>query len=296
MLRIVPDVRVPTLSPPFPRQKAAPSLEARARPYLVFMRTGADGLYSRWLEQEPDRNWDLFLSRYTPGAEDPAAIATASGGYNKLEHFRDCVRTGLIDLGAYRRILLADDDLDVTVGSISAFFDTVERLDLTVAHPAQAWDGYWSLRIMLRNPLAQWRETNFVEVMCPCFATSFLAQALEAFVVTRSTWGSDHAFCHLARAAGGHVGVVDTVAIRHVRPIRTSGAFYRKLAADGVDPDEELARVLEALPPQERVPRVLRIHPMAGWPGWARGRLAGLVEWKKRDIIKLFGHRQDRDD
>ena len=147
------------------------------------MRTGANGLYPGWLTQEPGRNWDLFLSTYIPMPAHPAAIATEMGGYNKLEHFRDCVLSGSLDLSPYRLVLLADDDLDVTGGSISAFFESADRLGLTVSHPAQDWSGYWSLRIMLRNPLAEWRETNFVEIMCPCFDTAFLARKLADYAL-----------------------------------------------------------------------------------------------------------------
>ncbi len=278
-----------------PLRSPAPTPEG-GRPYLVFMRTGANGLYPRWLEQEPGRNWDLFLSGYMPTPADPAAIATEMGGYNKLEHFRDCVVSGGLDLSPYRLVLLADDDLDVTGGSISAFFESADRLGLTVSHPAQDWSGYWSLRIMLRNPLAEWRETNFVEIMCPCFDTAFVARKLGDFPVTRSTWGSDYAFSHLARAEGGRVGIVDTAVIRHVKPIQAAGAFYRKLAADGVVPADELKAVLDTLPPAERSPRVLGIHVRPGPLQGLRRGLAGLVEKKKREVMKLFGHRQDRED
>ena len=279
----------------FPSQSPTDS-RAGSRPYLVFMRTGANGLYPRWLAQEPERNWDLFLSCYTPTPADPAAIATETGGYNKLEHFRDCVTSGRLDLSPYRQVLLADDDLDLTVGSLSAFFAQADRLGLTVSHPAQDWSGYWSLRIMLRNPLAEWRETNFVEIMCPCFDTAFVARKLADIPVTRSTWGSDYAFSHLARAEGGRVGIIDTAVIRHVKPIQASGAFYRKLAADGVVPADELNAILDTLPPIERTPRVIAIHVRPGHLAGLRHGLAGLVEKKKRDIMKLFGHRQDRED
>ncbi|TXG87356.1 MAG: hypothetical protein E6R15_13430 [Zoogloea sp.] len=260
------------------------------------MRTGANGLYPGWLTQEPGRNWDLFLSTYIPMPAHPAAIATEMGGYNKLEHFRDCVLSGSLDLSPYRLVLLADDDLDVTGGSISAFFESADRLGLTVSHPAQDWSGYWSLRIMLRNPLAEWRETNFVEIMCPCIDTAFVTSKLADFPVTRSTWGSDYAISHLARAGGGRVGIVDTAVIRHVKPIQASGVFYRKLAGDGVVPADELQAVLDTLPPHERSPRVLGIHVRPGPLRWLRQGLAGLVERKKREVMKLFGHRQDRED
>ncbi|HPI62233.1 hypothetical protein, partial [Zoogloea sp.] len=95
---------------------------------------------------------------------------------------------------------------------------------------------------------------------------------------------------------GGRVGIVDTAVIRHVKPIQASGVFYRKLAGDGVVPADELQAVLDTLPPHERSPRVLGIHVRPGPLRWLRQGLAGLVERKKREVMKLFGHRQDRED
>lgn len=278
---------------PFTRPEPAPAVR---RPYLVFMRVGATDLLPDWLAAEPQRNWDLFVSGYLPREPHPAAIATHTGGYNKLEHFHQCVKSGVLDLSDYRYVLLADDDLAVTGGSISDFFETTERLGLTVSHPAQDWSGYWSHRIMLRNPMAEWRETNFVEVMCPCFETGFLTRHLDAIPITRSTWGSDHAYCHLAHAAGGKVGIVDTAVIRHTKPIQASGAFYRKLAADGIDPGVELETVLVDLPPAYRDHRVLGIHVRRGPLALLRQAAAHFTEKHKRRIMKLCGHHQRHED
>ena len=261
-----------------------------ARPYLVFMRVGAAPLLDQWLAREPERNWDVFVSGYTPCAPCPDAIATETGGYNKLAHFRECVQSGRLDLARYRHVLLADDDLTVSHGSISAYFETVARLGLRVSHPAQDWSGYWSHRIMLRNPLAEWRETNFVEIMCPCVDTGFIARRLNDLPITFSTWGSDHALCHLARADGGKVGIIDTTVIRHTRPIKTDGAFYRKLAGDGIDPEAEFSAVLATLPADCRHHRVLGHHPAPGLLAPLRGLAARLVEKHKARILRFKGH------
>lgn len=272
---------------PFTRPEPAPAVR---RPYLVFMRVGATDLLPDWLAAEPERNWDVFVSGYAPREPQPEAVATVIGGYNKLSHFRECVQSGALDLSAYRYVLLADDDLAVTAGSISAFFADADRLGLAVAHPAQDWSGYWSHRIMLRNPLAEWRETNFVEIMCPCVGTGFIARRLNDLPITFSTWGSDHALCHLARADGGKVGIIDTTVIRHTRPIKTDGAFYRKLAGDGIDPEAEFRSVLATLPEDCHHHRVLGHHPAPGLLASLRGLAARLVEKHKARILRFKGH------
>ena len=275
----------------------APMAPANAsRPYLVFMRVGTSALLPQWLAHEPERNWDLFVSGYAPQEPHPDAIVTEVGSYNKLTHFRDCIRSGVLDLTRYRLVMLADDDLAISRGSISDFFETAERLGLAVSHPAQSWSGYWSHRIMLHNPLTEWRETNFVEVMCPCFETRFIRRHLEAIPITFSTWGSDHAYCHHAHEDGGKVGIIDTTEIRHTKPIQSSGAFYRKLAADGIDPEEELEGTLAGLPREYRAHRVIDLHVRLGRLTALRRLAARFVEKHKRTIMKLCGHTQRQTD
>lgn len=275
---------------------ASPHTSRAPRPYLVFMRIGANALHPQWLQREPNRNWDLFLSCYSPNPHHPEAVATSTGGYNKLTHFRECVQSGQLDLSTYRLVMLADDDLEITDGSISAFFESADRLGLTVSHPAQSWAGYWSHRIMLRNPLAEWRETNFVEVMCPCFKTSFITHHLDSLAITFSTWGTDHAYSHLACANGGQVGIVDSAVIRHTKPIQASGAFYRKLAADGIDPGQELKTILDTLPPDYHAHRVFGIHVRPGPLAVLRRLAAEFVEKHKRQCMKLMGYHQRSED
>lgn len=228
--------------------------------YLVIMRTGPSPQLAEWLKQEPQRNWDLWVSSYVDCPSWPEAIGTHVGGYNKFFHVWEAVKAGVLDLSPYSYVMLADDDLAITEGTVSAFFNQVEELELTVAHPAQSPEGFWSHEKLLHDPTALWRETTFVEVMCPCFSTKFLMAHLDTMPITFSTWGTDFAFCYLARAAGGRVGIIDTTVVRHLKPITPSGLFYTKLAAHGINPHRELQAVLDQLPPEAREIRVLRVE------------------------------------
>jgi hypothetical protein len=248
------------------------------------MRVGATDLLPDWLAAEPERNWDVFVSGYAR-ATPARAVATVIGGYNKLSTSANACsparwicRLPLRAAGRRRS--------GVTTGSISAFFAS-DRLGLAVAHPAQDWSGYWSHRIMLRNPLAEWRETNFVEIMCPCVDTGFIARRLNDLPITFSTWGTDHALCHLARADGGgghhrHHGDPPH------RPIKTDGAFYRKLAGDGIGRKPSSARCLPRC--RTTVATTGCSATTRAGPAGARGAAWRLVEKHKARILRFKGH------
>jgi hypothetical protein len=94
-------------------------------------------------------------------------------------------------------------------------------------------------------------------------------------------------------AAGG---IIDSTVIRHTKPIQTSGAFYRKLAADGIDPGAELKTILDALPRDYHTHRLIGIHVRPGPLAALRRLAAKIVEKHKRRFMKLMGHRQHCED
>src|SRR6202044_1789469 len=79
----------PTLKPArpdvyHPRQMSQP---AATRPYLVFVRAGAESLHRRLLAENPDRNWDCCVSWYVPPIAEQLAEYYSAGGFNQLDGF-----------------------------------------------------------------------------------------------------------------------------------------------------------------------------------------------------------------
>jgi hypothetical protein len=144
--------------------------------------------------------------------------------------------------------MLLDDDIYFRPGEISRFFELCDRHHVYLAQPALRWFTHTTLNVCVRNPVCELRRVSFVEVMAPCFASSALADLIHTFGMTKSTWGTDWAWGCLSE--GKHpLHVVDSIGIEHTRAgDRYGGAFYRKLRAMGVDPEEELRRVRHMFP------------------------------------------------
>jgi len=218
-----------------------------ARPYLLFVRAGAQSLHGRLLAEDPARNWDCCVSWYVAPREEALAEYYSGGGFNKFEGFLEFWHARA-EPWPYRYVLMIDDDIYLAPGEISRFFALCERHQTYLSQPALRWFTHTTLNIFVRNPVCLLRRVSFVEVMAPCFSSDALATLLHTFGMTKSTWGTDLAWGGILQ--GRHpIYVVDAVTLRHTRTGGgRPGPFYRKLQALGIDPNEELRRVRAQFP------------------------------------------------
>ena len=230
---------------------AAPfALPARgARPYLVFVRAGAQSLHRRLIAEDPQRNWDCCVSWYVPPIPEELAEYYSSGGgaFNKLEGFLEFWQRRPKPW-PYRYAVMLDDDLYLHPGDLSRFFALCDRYHTYVSQPALRWFTHTTLNVLVRNPACLLRRVTLVEVMAPCFSAAALEQLVHTFDWTKSTWGIDLAW-------GGELQdkhalyVVDAIAMDHTRTgDGRPTPFYLKLLSMGVDPQAELARIKARYP------------------------------------------------
>jgi hypothetical protein len=218
-----------------------------ARPYLLFVRAGTQSLHRRLIAEDPARNWDCCVSWYTQPGDEQLAEYYSSGGFNKFEGFLAFWQARAEPV-PYRYILIIDDDLYLPPGRISHFFTLCEQHSTYLSQPALRWLTHTTLNIFVRNPVCLLRRVSFVEVMAPCFSNAALAELLHTFGMTKSTWGTDVAWGALLQGKQP-IHVVDAVTLRHTRTGGgRPGPFYRKLAALGIDPNQELRRVRAMFP------------------------------------------------
>jgi hypothetical protein len=217
------------------------------RPYLAFVRAGSESLHPRLIAEDPARNWDCCVSWYTAPRAEALAEFYCHGGFNKLDGFLEFWRQRPQPF-EYRYIALLDDDVYLRPGELSRFFELCAQYRTYLSQPALRWFTHTTINALVRNPVCLLRRVSFVEVMAPCFSLAALTELLPTFGMTRSTWGTDLAWA--GSIQGRHpIYVIDAVAMEHTR---TGGgrptAFYRKLKEMGVDPGEELERVLRVYP------------------------------------------------
>jgi hypothetical protein len=116
-------------------------------------------------------------------------------------------------------VLVADDDLeplDTTWGDI---LDLFHESRLNVAQPAQSKDAFraaWPVTV--REDDCLYRETTFVEVMCPIFKGRLFPGLLRYFREEPNGWGLEA----LWPKACAPIGILDGTPIRHLRPIGTA--------------------------------------------------------------------------
>jgi hypothetical protein len=209
--------------------------------------------------ENPDRNWDCCVSWYTEPKDESLAEYYCGGGgagfRNKLDGFLE-FWARRPQPWTYRYVVLLDDDLYLSPGKLSRFFQLCDSHNVYLAQPALQWFTHTTLNALVRNPICLLRRVAFVEVMAPCFSDAALADLLHTFGWTRSLWGIDWAWGSLLEGREP-VYVVDGVSMEHTRTgDGRPTAFYRKLQAAGIDPGADLRRI-QSMFPQFRGSRTL---------------------------------------
>jgi hypothetical protein len=273
------------------------------RPYLVFVRAGADSLHGRLIAEDPGRNWDCCVSWYVAPQAEQMAEYYCQGGFNKFDGFLEFWRQRP-QPWTYRYILLLDDDVYLAPGEVSRFLSLCEEYQTYLCQPALHWFTQTTMNALVRNPVCVLRRVKYIEVMAPCFSSAALAELIHTFGMTRSTWGTDLAWAGLIDARHP-IYVVDAVGMDHTRTgDGRPGAFYRKLAEMGVDPHTELESVLRTYPALRGNRTLADGHVYrAGLPRglasvlmWLIERLKFIVRLRKRTLFRLRHWRASLED
>jgi hypothetical protein len=208
------------------------------RTNLVVVRAGKNSLHPRWLDGAERRSWDLIVSLYDPQAcfdhgPDVRTVIRRGGKWDGLHAVLG--EKGALD--GYDYILLPDDDLDMRAADIEGVFAAMRRHDLDVAQPSLSWDSYFSHFSVLSCPGFTLRYVNFVEIMAPCLRRDVLEKILPEFAHTMSGFGLDYVWCRLSDHPHLRAAILDSIAIRHTRPI---GRVLRgHMAKQGVIAEDE---------------------------------------------------------
>ncbi len=194
--------------------------DAGSRRNLVVVRAGKNSLHPQWLDAGQKRNWDLVVSLYDPEARfehdsDISVIVQRGGKWDGLHAFLSKSDA----LSRYDYVWLPDDDIFARSADIDAIFDAMRRHDLDVAQPSLTRDSYFSHFAFMSCPGFELRYVNFIEIMVPCLKARLLAAVLEDFENSMSGFGLDYIWCRLSENPLYKAAILDTIALRHTRPI-----------------------------------------------------------------------------
>lgn len=188
---------------------------------LVVVRCGDQSLHPQWVHE--NSNFDTILSYY--GEELPYDLMCIKN----VHFYKGSKWEGLYDFflnyqeiwKVYDYIWLPDDDLNTTTENINNFFELIHQYDFSLSQPALTHNSYFSHAMLLQIKGLIFRETNFVEVMAPCFSKDAFLKCWTTFNENKSGWGLDLLWPKILKKQ--KIGVIDATPIFHTRPVGIAG-------------------------------------------------------------------------
>ena len=254
--------------------RAVRDSSSEQRRNCVFTSAGDRNVVAGWLDPSRRRDFDLLVAFY---GDDDARFAELQsvadrvwrirGG--KMQNLWALVRSGEIDLRAYDRIWVPDDDLILDPADVPRLFDLAERYDFWVCQPAFDPVGRisWPVTKVAENR-NQVRLTDSVEITCPLFRGDKLRAFLDVYDGGLVGWGIDHWFGHEFGATwSGRFAVLDAIVVRNPRTAAKEGRFRE---IERLQPQQERAAAWAAVAAERGIRAApgatLAVLPLP--PGW----------------------------
>lgn len=249
---------------------------------LVIATVGDRSCHDSWMAGPGPRPFDVMLVHYGTAAacDFRDAEYTARRQGFKYHLLADVVDAHGDLLAGYARIWCPDDDIRASAATVGRMFDVVRERGFDLAQPAIA-AGAASYALLRRVPDTAYRLTPFVEVMCPVFTRAAFLRVAPLFRQTHSGWGIDCVWSTWFPRE--RMAIIDETGIEHAGRLGR-GDLYRRLAAQGIRPEEECEALVARLGGLDRRMRKrlargrVRLPgvPLSGSPLPAPGMLARL--------------------
>jgi len=227
--------------------------------------------------------FDLLLFDYSGQASAPPGLAMLSCRTEcKGEIYRE-VRAWLAarPAGQYSHVGLIDDDIELAWSDLNRLLAIAAAHGLDAFQAALSPDSFHDHPRFVARAGSELREVDWIEVMMPFYRTAVFLAGEAFFARSISSYGLDQfVLPTLHRLAGRErVAVIDSVVVRHARPITSDG----KVFANGLTARQE--RVLQRRLAMARVaaerPDLLGtgwyFRTFAAWSGPARFWLVRLA-------------------
>jgi len=146
----------------------------------------------------------------------------------KFENIDDAIDAAGQPVASFDWLIITDDDVGLPRNFTDRYIAAATLADLTVSQPAHRFLSHASYQITRRRFGAVARRTGFVEIGPLTVIRRNAFADLLPFPPSRSGFGIDVLWGEIARRNGWKMGIVDALAIRHLRPI---GGGYDVAAA-----------------------------------------------------------------
>jgi len=232
------------------------------RKYLLVVRAGDRSLHPGWLKPEgTPRFWDLHISYFgdkdAPFGDLQEGVTLSREKGPKYLGLAECLNKHPDFLTRYTHLGFPDDDLACDVTTWNTAFTVLDEIGADLGQPALDPRSFFSYDIVLRRKQFKYRETNFVELMCPIFSAEFLGKLLSTWTLNKSSWGLDFVWRETARREGRKIAIIDAASVLHTRAIG-KGTQYSAANMQGATQHDEQADVLAKFGITDRSRRALR--------------------------------------
>jgi hypothetical protein len=215
--------------------------------YLLVLRAGDRSLHQGWLNGA--RDWDLHISyfgdREAPFGALPQGVTLSREKGPKWLGLKECLDKHPEFLQRYSHIGFPDDDLAADAATWNTAFCVLDKIGAALGQVSLDPRSFYSYDITLQRRWLEWRETDFVELMCPIFRLDFLREILPTWDANRSSWGLDMVWREIARRHGRMLAIVDAVSVLHTRAIG-KGTQYSAANLGSKSPYDEYRELLAA--------------------------------------------------
>jgi hypothetical protein len=125
-------------------------------------------------------------------------------------------------LAAYDWLVIADDDVAIEARFLDHYLALASAADLAISQPAHRFASHASLTISRRRLGSLVRSCRFVEIGPITVLRKETFGELVPFPASRWCYGIDVLWSAIAQKRGWRMGIVDAVALRHLKPIAQS--------------------------------------------------------------------------
>lgn len=188
--------------------------------FLLVTRIGPKSLHQRWIGTPETRQFDVFLSAYTPKAEtvDQSGVRNELRPGFKVEGYSGFINEHRALWEDYDYICFWDEDLETDTETLNQMFAICAAGHFKIAQPALTHDSHFTYAGLLQQKAFRYRHVNYIEMMCPVFRTDTLP-LIEPLYHSGFESGIDLIWCNLLFETPKDFAVIDATPVRHTEPV-----------------------------------------------------------------------------
>jgi hypothetical protein len=190
---------------------------------LVIAMANEKSVHDLWLaDWSTHLRWDVALFNYGNG--NHKGTIDISEYIDPPPQFKWQLMNRLLDSNFifedFKYIWLVDDDVQMSTQDVTRFFFKCEELEISVAQPCLTPNSFVSHPITLQHDFCDSRQTNFVEIMMPCFSQAAWRKLkyVDRFN-TLTGWGLEIFWSSVLFSSTTPFHIFDDISVCHSRPL-----------------------------------------------------------------------------